>query len=109
MENTELITDPNFSIMKLAEVTGYSYKLVSQVINDKIGKNFKTLLGEYRVREACRRLLDKEGYGNYTIEHVARSVGFLSRSRFSITFKSVVGISPSDFQRNARADSDASA
>lgn len=101
MENNELISNPDFSLTQLSEIIGYSYKQVSQTINDKLQKNFKTLLAETRIREACNRLLDQDTYGQYTIEHVAHSVGFASRSNFSVVFKSVVGITPAEFRRNA--------
>lgn len=101
--NTE-ISDPKFSLQQLSDAVGYSYKIVSQVINESIGKNFKTLLNEYRIKEACARLIDAQNYGGYTIEHIGQSVGFMSRSNFSVAFKTVVGITPSEFQRNARED-----
>lgn len=101
MEDLDMITNPDFSLTQLAEIAGYSYKQVSQTINDKLNKNFKTLLAEARIREACNRLLDQKTYGQYTIEHVAHSVGFVSRSNFSVVFKSVVGITPAEFRRNA--------
>lgn len=107
LDDTAMICDSGFSLSQLAEHTGYSYKQLSQVINDKTGNNFKTMLSERRIKEACRRLIDQKQYGNYTIEHIARSVGFQSRSHFSVCFKTVVGISPSDFQRNARVSAEA--
>ncbi len=104
LANSDVISDPKFSLHNLSDSVGYSYKLVSQVINETLGKNFKTLLNEHRIKEVCNRLIDKENYGDYTIEHIAQSVGFVSRSNFSVTFKSVVGITPSEFLRNARED-----
>ncbi len=102
LDDTELICNTGFTLLQLAERIGYSYKQVSQVINDKTGNNFKTMLNERRIKEACRRLIDQDQYGGFTIEHIARGVGFQSRSHFSISFKAIVGISPSDFQKNAR-------
>lgn len=104
LESSEAVYDSGFSLQQLAELTGYGYKHVSQVINDRLEKNFNVLLAETRIREACRRMMDIDNYGHFTIEHVGNSVGFKSRSNFSVTFKSVIGISPSEFQRNARAD-----
>lgn len=105
LSDNGVISDPKFSLHQLSDAVGYSYKMVSQVMNESLGKNFKTLLNEHRIKEACSRLVDGENYGGYTIEHIAQSVGFVSRSNFSVAFKSVVGITPSEFQRNAREDS----
>ncbi len=104
LSDTSIISDPKFSLHQLSDMVGYSYKMVSQVINESMGKNFKTLLNEYRIKEACRRLIDGDNYGGLTIEHIGKSIGFVSRSNFSVAFKSVVGISPSEFQRNAREE-----
>lgn len=104
LSDNDVISDPKFSLHQLSDAVGYSYKMVSQVINESLGKNFKTLLNEHRIKEACSRLVDGENYGGYTIEHIAQSVGFVSRSNFSVAFKAVVGITPSEFQRNARED-----
>ena len=82
MQDTALICDPHFSLQQLSDAVGYSYKAVSQAINDRLGKNFKTLLSEYRVKEACLRLLEQNNNGNYTIEHIAQRVGFHSRSNY---------------------------
>lgn len=97
MENTELICDSDFSLQKLAECVNASYRTCSQVINEVLGKTFKTLLNEYRIREACRRFDDTGHYGHLTIEAISKSVGFNSRSNFVVTFKRVTGISPSEF------------
>ncbi|MGN1172925.1 MAG: helix-turn-helix domain-containing protein, partial [Muribaculaceae bacterium] len=91
----------DFSINELASRVDMDYHYVSQVINESIGKSFYTLLSEYRIREACHRLDDKEEYGNYTIEGIANSVGFKSRSNFVSTFKRLTGLTPSEYRKQA--------
>lgn len=102
LADTKIISNPEFSLSLLSEQVGYSYKKVSQVINDKLGKNFKTLLAEARIKAACSLLLNQEEYGRFTLEHISRTVGFKSRSTFSTVFKQVVGISPVEFRRNSQ-------
>ncbi len=102
MDDVEAISAPDFSLQLLAERVGSNSRYVSQVINECYGRNFKALLNERRVREACRRMSDMEHYGHVTLDAIASSVGFRSRSNFLNVFKKITGLSPSEFQRYAR-------
>jgi AraC-like DNA-binding protein len=102
MDNMEFICQPDFSLQSLAEQVGSNYKYVSQVLNERYGKSFKQVLNEQRVREACRILNDTEQSGHLTIEAIAANLGFNSRSNFTVTFKRITGISPSDFMKMAK-------
>ena len=101
-ENTDEIFAEDFNMNKLAALVGTNYKNVSQVINELIGKNFNSLLNEYRIQEACRRFNDVANFGHYTIEAVGNSVGYGSRSTFVTQFKLITGLTPSEFQNMAR-------
>lgn len=103
MGNVDVVCSVDFSIKQLCDMVGSNTTYVSQVINERYGMNFKALLNEKRVGEACRRLSDVEHFGNYTIEAVAQSVGFKSRTNFSIVFKRITGLSASEFQKAARS------
>lgn len=87
----------DFSLGQLAELTGESRSRLSQAINQVPGRSFYSLLNEYRVREACRRMNDKKQYGGLTIEAIGQSVGFKSRSNFVATFKRITGLTPSTY------------
>ena len=102
MDDINIICQPDFSLQQLAEHVGSNYKYVSQVLNECYGKSFKQVLNEQRVREACRMFNDAERYGNLTIEAIAANLGFNSRSNFTVTFKRITGISPSDFMKMAK-------
>lgn len=106
MEDVDTISDPDFSQSRLVELTGSNSTYVSNVINNVFGKNFKTLLNEYRIREACKRLVDKENYGNLTIEAIYRELGYVSPTVFINAFKKVNGMTPSQYQKLARAQND---
>ena len=93
------ISDPEFSLQKLAVAVGSNTKYVSQVINEYYNKNFKTLLNEHRLREATRRLADQEHYGNMTIQAIYEEVGYSNAVSFIRAFKRMYGITPSEYQR----------
>ena len=99
LNNVSSISDPEFSLQKLAEAVGSNTKYVSQVINEYYNKNFKTLLNEYRLREATRRLNDQEHYGNMTIQAIYEEVGYSNAVSFIRAFKRMYGITPSEYQK----------
>ena len=102
MDDMSIICKPDFSLQQLATLVGSNYKYVSQVVNERYGKSFKQVLNEQRVREACRILNDTQQSSHLTIEAIAANLGFNSRSNFTVTFKRITGISPSDFLKMAK-------
>lgn len=105
MDTNDEIFSPDFSLERLAMLSGSKYKYVSQVINEHYQQNFNNFLNSYRIKEACKRMGDIEHYGNYTIEAISESVGFKSRSTFVSSFKRITGLTPSQYQRMARKGS----
>lgn len=104
MNDIGFISNPEFSLQALAEAVSSNTRYVSWVINDTYGKNFKTLLNECRIREACRRLLDTEHYGNLTIQAIYEDVGYTNSVSFIRAFKKVNGMTPSEYQRQYRME-----
>ena len=94
LESTPEIYSETFTLQRLAELVNAKPNYVSQVINERCQCNFPSLLAEYRIKEACRRLQDAAHYGHLTIEAIGSSVGFKSRSHFVSVFKRVTGITP---------------
>ena len=103
MDTSEEIYQPDFTLKRLAELADSRYWEVSRVLNERLQKNFNTLLSEYRIREACRRMNDPATTGQLTLEAIGESVGFKGRSHFSRLFKQAVGMLPSDYLRQARS------
>ena len=97
MESSDEIFSEDFSLDRLAELTGETRIRLSQAINKVPGRTFYSILNGYRVREACRRMDDKTQYGGLTIEAIGQSVGFKSRSSFVTIFKRVTGLTPSTY------------
>lgn len=102
MENSEEIYKLGFNVDRLSELVHSHPRYVSQAINCMYGSNFNSLICEYRIKEACRRLSGNPAYANMTIEGIAESVGFKSRTNFGKLFKNITGLSPSAYQRIAR-------
>lgn len=99
MDDVETISRSDFNLNTLAEMVGSNTKYVSWIINDTYKKNFKTLLNEHRIREACRRLSDTEHYGNMTIQAIYEELGYNSAASFIQSFKKVNGMTPSVYQK----------
>lgn len=109
METSEEIYHDPFGVDQLADLLGAKKNYVSQTINTKTGDAFNVLLTEYRIREACRRMNDLENYGNYSVEGIAQSVGYGSRSHFAKLFKAATGVPPSIYMRMCKAGTPPSA
>lgn len=102
MDKPETFCDSDFSIEALAALVGSNSRYVSEAINDKYGKNFRTFLNEYRVKEAMRRLADTAGYGGYTIKAISESVGYKSQANFITQFTKLAGMKPSIYQKMSK-------
>lgn len=103
MESSPEVFSTEFSLEQLAELTGESRIRLSQAINQVPGRTFYSILNGYRVREACRRMDDKEQYGGLTIEAIGQSVGFKNRSSFVAIFKRITGLTPSAYLKQPTA------
>lgn len=99
MRQTDVICSRDFSMAKLCDMTGYSRTYVSQAIRQKYGTNFNGLLNSYRIKEACSRMNDYEHYGHLTIEAIADSLGYASRTNFSAVFKRITGLSATEYMK----------
>lgn len=104
METQQDILSVDFSLARLTEMVGSKRQYVSQVINEKFEKPFNTLLNEYRIKEACKRMRNRQEYAHYTIEALGESVGFRSRTSFNTAFKQFTGLTPSSFMRMVKEE-----
>ena len=100
--NPDEICSEEFSLDRLSQLVDSKPRYVSQTINDTLGVTFTNWLTDARIKEACKRLNDVEHYGNLTIEAVAQSVGFKSRSTFIKNFKSITGLTPGAYLKLAK-------
>ena len=71
---------------------------LSQIINQKEGKNFFDFINHYRVEDVKEKLND-DAYSHFSILGVALEAGFKSKSTFNAVFKKMTGMTPSQFKR----------
>ena len=101
LNNPDVICSNDFS---LAKIVGSNTAYVSQVINEQYEQTFSTVVGRYRIKEACRRINDTKNFGHLTLETISEGVGFKSRSTFINAFKRQVGLTPSEYIKMAAED-----
>lgn len=87
------------SLPELSKRINKSQHHVSQVINEKMGKNFFELLAWYRVEDA-KKWLKNDAQQKFTIEEIAEKVGYNSKSSFNKAFKEITGQTPSQFRNS---------
>jgi len=93
--------DPQLTLFDLARELNTNTTYLSRIINDRYANNFSQFINDYRIREARKRLSDLT-YSNLSIEGIARSVGFNSKSAFNAAFKQKTGVTPSFYQLSAK-------
>ena len=97
MEKKKPYLDRDLSIHDLAEQTGIPRHYITQVLNEKYGRNFFTFINEYRVNEVIAMFSDPR-FNHYTILAVAFDAGFNSKTTFNSIFKAHTGQTPSDYR-----------
>ncbi|HEX6333356.1 MAG TPA: helix-turn-helix domain-containing protein, partial [Flavisolibacter sp.] len=96
METEKLYTESELSLADLATKLSVHPNYLSQVINEKEGRNFYDYINTLRI-EAFKKLVTKPGSQKYTILSLAYDCGFNSKSSFNRFFKKITGQSPSEY------------
>lgn len=97
LEKEKIYLNPSLTLDLIARDLDTNRSYVSQVINECFESNFYNLVNKYRIDEAVKMLQD-EKFSNYSIEGIANTCGFASRSSFSSSFKKFTGKNPSDYR-----------
>jgi AraC-like DNA-binding protein len=99
MEGNTYFTNNLASLSGLAKQINESSHHVSQVINEKMNKNFFELLASYRVDHA-KKLIEKDKDLKLTVEELADLVGYNSKSSFNNAFKTITSQTPSEYRKS---------
>ena len=97
MESDKLYLDEELSLAILSEKVGLASSYVSQVLNERLKKNFYDFINGYRVEEAQRILRDPRK-SDQKILAIALDSGFASKPAFNRVFKRHTGLTPSEYK-----------
>ena len=100
MEEKKPYLDRDLNIQDLSEMTGIQRHHITQVLNEKHGKNFFTFINEYRVKDVISRFGNPEN-DKFTILAIAYDSGFNSKTTFNSIFKNQTGMTPSQYREKA--------
>lgn len=100
-EQSDKFTNSKLSISTVSILLKTNTTYLSQIINKYKGKNFNTYINELRINYICEKIHNNPEYLAYKISYLAEMAGFTSHSTFTTVFKSVTGMSPSTFLREA--------
>jgi AraC-like DNA-binding protein len=96
MRDEKVFADEDLSLRDLAGELGISAHQLSEILNEKIKKNFNTFINEYRIAEAKTILIDEP---QRSILSVGIAVGFNSNTTFCTVFSKITGESPSHYRK----------
>jgi AraC-like DNA-binding protein len=85
--------DPGLTLEQVSNQTGINQRRIAGSIQQTFGCNFKTYVNKLRINESKRLLVETE----LNMGEIAFKVGFNNQTHFNRVFKSLVGISPSEF------------
>jgi two-component system, response regulator YesN len=86
--------ETTLQVSTVAQDLGVSTEHLCRVLKRHTGLTFVTLLRRTRVRAACRLLQTT----TLSMKEIAARAGFSSASRFNRDFKTVCGVSPSEYR-----------
>lgn len=95
MASERYYLESDLSLQALADRVRISPHHLSQILNDKLGRNFYDYINEQRVEHAKRLLVDEP---QKSITDIAFESGYNSKNSFYNAFKRHGGMSPSDYR-----------
>jgi YesN/AraC family two-component response regulator len=102
MAYLEAHSDEEISRTQVADHLAISDRHLTRCFRQELGITPTVYLNRYRVDRAKRTL----EAGQHTVTETAMKVGFSSQSYFSRVFKSIAGVTPSEYQRGVRSSVD---
>ena len=102
LNDKKYFLNKNVKLSDLAAEIGHNERMVSKAINKFGSGNFNKFINTFRV-DYSKNLLIGGDFDHYTIEAIAEEAGFSNKVSFYNSFKSHVGMSPSEFKKSKQA------
>ncbi|MGC4037628.1 MAG: AraC family transcriptional regulator [Chitinophagaceae bacterium] len=97
IQKTKIYLEPEISLEELSAKSGIPKHHLTQLLNERLQKNFYSFINEYRIAEAVEKL--KNSNETINILSLAYDCGFNSKSSFNNYFKKVTGFTPSAYRK----------
>ncbi len=98
MKEKKPYLEENITLKDLANELSMPPYHLSLVINERMNMNFFNFINSYRIEEVINKLSDPDKL-NKNILNIAFESGFNSKSSFNIAFKSLTGMTPTEFKK----------
>ena len=96
MQEQKPYLENQLSLRSLAKELEVNANYLSQVINEKHGKNFFEFINSYRVNE-LKQMMNDPTNRQFTLLSMAFDCGFNSKTTFNTAFKRITGLTPSQY------------
>jgi AraC-like DNA-binding protein len=98
IEKDKIYLENELNLPALASRLNLSPHHLSQIINERLNKNFFDFINNYRVKESKRMLSDKK-YDHFNILAIGLEAGFNSNTTFISAFKRHEKMTPSNYRK----------
>lgn len=99
MKNEKIFCDEEITLGKLADELDITPYQLSQILNERLNKNFNTFINEYRIRESEAYLTEDH---KRSVLSVSYAVGFNTVTSFYNAFYKFHGMTPARFREKSR-------
>ena len=98
MQEEQPFLEPSLSLRQLAQQLDWHPNKLSQLLNDKIGKNFSEYINHYRVH-TFMQLAQQPTNAHLSLLGLAFESGFNSKTTFNTFFKKETGMTPKQWRQ----------
>jgi len=103
MEVEKSYRDEELTLETAAAKLSILPRYLSQVVNERLEKNFRDFINSYRVEEA-KKMIINPGKHDYSLLDIAVEVGFNSKDVFTRVFKKYTDMTPSEFKKSKQEE-----